>query len=103
MTHEVLGLVPHEPRPPRRQQRALVLSLEHERRNDQLIVRRTLSKVPARPEGDLLTVVVLLFRPEVGMVTNASATIVPDPLTPDVDVASSVMIPDVSEDRPVTG
>jgi hypothetical protein len=37
------------------------------------------------------------------MVTNASATIVPDPLTPDVDVASSVMIPDVSEDRPVTG
>jgi hypothetical protein len=74
-----------------------LLSLEHERRDDQLIVRGTLNNLPAQPEADLPTVVVLLFRSDGGLVTKASATIEPDPLTPDPDGTFAVIVPDASE------
>jgi hypothetical protein len=74
-----------------------LLTLEHERRDDQLIVRGTLNNLPPQPEADLITAVVLLFRPDGGLVTNASATIAPDPLTPDEDGTFAVMVSDASE------
>lgn len=78
--------------------RALELvSLEHERQNDQLIVRGTLNNVPARLERDLLTAVVLFLGPNGDLVTNASATITSDSLTPDADGTFAVMVPDASE------
>lgn len=74
-----------------------LLALDHERQDNQLIVRGTLNNLPAQSESDSLTAVVVLLGPDGGLVASTRATITPDPHTQDADGTFSVMVPNASE------